>query len=91
MLVDGKTASASEILASALQDNDRATLVGSKTFGKAAIQTVEKLTDGSAVVVTIARYETPKHTNINKQGIVPNVDRDCPIPTPALECLAKLT
>jgi len=87
VLVDGKTASASEILSSALQDNGRATLVGSQTFGKAVIQTVEKLEDGSAVVVTIARYETPKHTDINKQGITPNVVKECPPPTPASECL----
>ena len=87
LLVDGKTASASEILASALQDNGRATLVGSQTFGKAVIQTVERLEDGSAVVVTIARYETPKHTNINKQGIVPDVNKACPTTTPAPDCL----
>jgi len=89
VLVDGKTASASEILASALQDNKRATLVGSQTFGKAVIQTVERLSDGSAVVVTIARYETPNHTDINKSGITPNVAKECPIATKAVECLPR--
>lgn len=89
VLVDERTASASEILSSALQDNERATLVGTKTFGKAVIQTVEKLNDGSAVVVTIARYETPKHTNINKQGIQPTITKECPKVTPAIECLPK--
>jgi len=89
ILVDGGTASASEILASALQDNGRAKLVGKQTFGKAVIQTVERLSDGSAVVVTIARYETPKHTNINKQGIMPDIAKDCPAATPAVECLPR--
>lgn len=87
LLVDGKTASASEVLSSALQDNGRAKLVGSRTFGKAVIQTVEKLDDGSAVVVTIARYETPKRTNINQQGIEVDVAKECPAAKPAAECL----
>jgi carboxyl-terminal processing protease len=78
LLVDGNTASASEILSSAMQDNARAKLAGSKTFGKAVIQTVEELDDGSAVVVTIAQYQTPKKTNINRVGIFPDVERDCP-------------
>jgi len=80
LLVDDKTASASEILSASLQDNDRATLVGttSRTFGKAVIQTVEELDDGSAVVVTIAQYQTPKKTNINQKGIEVDVTRGCP-------------
>ena len=88
--LDSKTASASEILASALQDNERAKLVGSKTYGKAVIQNVALLSDGSAVVVTTARYQTPKRTNINKLGIEPNIQRDCPLGTPALDCLGNL-
>jgi len=91
VLVDAKTASASEILASALQDNGRATLVGTKTFGKAVIQNVAALSDGSAVVVTTAKYETPKRTNINKRGIEPNILRDCALGTPALECLGSVS
>lgn len=90
VLVDAKTASASEILASALQDNERAQLVGSKTFGKAVIQNVATLSDGSAVVVTTARYQTPKRTDINKRGIEPNIARDCVPGTPALDCLGRV-
>jgi len=78
LLVDGKTASASEILSSAMQDNARATLVGEQTFGKAVIQTVEQLNDGSAVVVSIAKYQTPKRTDINRKGIAPEVLKACP-------------
>merc|ERR1719331_2191664 len=90
VLVDSKTASASEILSSALQDNKRAQLVGARTFGKAVIQNVATLSDGSAVVVTTARYQTPKRTDINKRGIEPNIARDCAPGTPALECLGKV-
>ena len=50
-------------------------LVGSKTFGKAVIQTVEALQDESAIVVTIAKYETPKRTDINRKGIFPQVEK----------------
>mmetsp|Transcript_38101 Transcript_38101/g.76358 ORF Transcript_38101/g.76358 Transcript_38101/m.76358 type:complete len:414 (-) Transcript_38101:137-1378(-) len=88
ILVDSKTASASEILSSALQDNERAVLVGEKTFGKAVIQTVEALDDGSAIVVTIAKYETPKRTDINRKGIFPQVEKECPVGDAAVACLA---
>ena len=88
VLVDGKTASASEILSSALQDNKRATLIGSQTFGKAVIQTVEQLTDGSAVVVSIAKYETPNRSDINKKGISPQVLKECPPGEAAVACIA---
>ncbi|MBW4517382.1 MAG: PDZ domain-containing protein [Timaviella obliquedivisa GSE-PSE-MK23-08B] len=73
LLVNQGTASASEILAGALQDNDRAKLVGEKTFGKGLIQSLFNLSDGSGLAVTIAKYETPKHHDINKLGIVPDV------------------
>jgi carboxyl-terminal processing protease len=73
LLVNQGTASASEILAGALQDNDRAKLVGEKTFGKGLIQSLFNLSDGSGLAVTIAKYETPKHRDINKLGIVPDV------------------
>ncbi len=72
VLVNQGTASASEILAGALHDNDRALLVGEKTFGKGLIQSVFDLSDGSGLVVTIAKYETPNHTDINKLGIQPD-------------------
>uniref|UniRef100_A0A7S0LFN1 PDZ domain-containing protein n=1 Tax=Coccolithus braarudii TaxID=221442 RepID=A0A7S0LFN1_9EUKA len=87
VLVDARTASASEILASALQDNNRAKLVGKTTYGKAVIQNVARLSDGSAVVVTTARYETPKRTKINKLGIQVNIEKDCPVKVGAAECL----
>jgi carboxyl-terminal processing protease len=72
ILVNQGTASASEILAGALQDNGRATLVGETTFGKGLIQSLFELSDGSGLAVTIAKYETPKHRDINKLGIKPD-------------------
>ncbi|MBD1912884.1 MULTISPECIES: carboxyl-terminal processing protease CtpA [unclassified Leptolyngbya] len=73
VLVNQGTASASEILAGALQDNHRAQLVGDRTFGKGLIQSLFSLSDGSGLAVTIARYETPDHHDINRQGIMPDV------------------
>jgi len=72
VLVNQGTASASEILAGALHDNHRALLVGEKTFGKGLIQSLFDLSDGSGLVVTIAKYETPDRTDINKLGIQPD-------------------
>lgn len=72
VLVNQGTASASEILAGALQDNGRAKLVGEKTFGKGLIQSLFNLSDGSGLAVTVAKYETPNHTDINKLGITPD-------------------
>ena len=71
------TASASEILAGALQDNGRAQLVGENTFGKGLIQSLFDLSDGSGLAVTVAKYETPNHKDINKLGIAP--DRVVPL------------
>ena len=73
VLVDKGSASASEILSGALQDNKRAILVGSKTFGKGLVQSVRPLYDGSGVAVTIAKYHTPSGKDINKAGIQPDV------------------
>ncbi|MBD2015441.1 PDZ domain-containing protein [Microcoleus sp. FACHB-53] len=74
VLVNQGTASASEILAGALQDNGRAKLVGEKTFGKGLIQSLFDLTDGSGLAVTVAKYETPKHRDIHKLGIQPDLE-----------------
>ena len=76
VLVDGHSASASEILAGALKDNNRATIIGSQTFGKALVQSVHPLSDGSGVSVTIAHYYTPKGTDISHKGITPDVKID---------------
>lgn len=72
VLVNGGTASASEILAGALQDNHRAQLVGETTFGKGLIQSLFDLSHGSGLAVTVAKYETPDHHDINKLGITPD-------------------
>lgn len=74
VLVDGGSASASEILSGALQDNKRASLVGIKTFGKGLVQSVRPLGDGSGLAVTIAKYLTPNGRDINKNGIAPDVE-----------------
>ncbi len=77
LLVDRGTASASEVLAGSLRDNNRARILGETTFGKGLIQTVVPLSDGSAISVTVARYQTPAGKDINKVGITP----DAPLPT----------
>ena len=78
VLVDQGSASASEVLAGALQDHHRAILVGSRTFGKGLIQSLFDLPDGSGLAITTARYVTPSGRDIHKQGIEPDVvvDRD---------------
>lgn len=73
VLIDGGSASASEILSGALKDNNRATLVGTQTFGKGLVQSVRSLGDGSGLAVTIAKYLTPSGRDINKEGIPPDI------------------
>jgi len=79
-LVNGGTASASEILAGALQDNKRSLLIGSRTFGKGLIQSLTNLSDGSGLAVTVASYLTPSGRDIQNLGIEP--DRYLEIPEP---------
>lgn len=74
ILVNKGSASSSEILAGALQDNRRAIVVGGQTFGKALVQSLHPLSDGSGLAVTIAHYYTPNGTDISKKGIKPNVE-----------------
>ncbi|MFM7364174.1 MAG: carboxyl-terminal processing protease CtpC [Cuspidothrix sp.] len=73
ILVDKGSASASEILSGALQDNKRAILVGNQTFGKGLVQSVQPLKSGAGMAVTIAKYHTPSGKDINKHGIDPDV------------------
>ncbi len=74
VLVDGGSASASEILSGALQDNKRAQLVGVKTFGKGLVQSVRPLSEGAGMAVTIAKYYTPSGKDINHAGIKPDIE-----------------
>lgn len=74
ILVDGGSASASEILAGALQDHQRAVLLGTQTFGKGLVQSVMPLEDDSALAVTVSKYMTPNGRDINKKGIKPDIE-----------------
>lgn len=76
VLTNKSTASASEILAGALRDNGKATIVGKKTYGKGVIQELLTLTDGSGLKITTNEYYTPNRNKINKVGITPDVEVD---------------
>jgi carboxyl-terminal processing protease len=73
VLVDGGTASAAEVVAGALQDRDRAVIVGARTFGKGSVQEPSVLSDGSAIELTVGHYLTPDGRSIDGVGIEPDV------------------
>jgi carboxyl-terminal processing protease len=96
VLVNGGTASAAEIVAAALQDRGRAVLLGSRTFGKGSVQAPTRLSDGSALELTVGHYLTPGGRSLDGIGVEPDVL--VPAPTPAavfeeraIEVLSGLT
>ena len=74
VLVNEGSASASEIVSGAIKDNKRGKLVGKKTFGKGLVQSMRTLVDGSGLTITVAKYLTPNGTDINKSGIIPDIE-----------------
>ena len=76
VLVNGGSASASEIVAGALQDHKRAVIMGTQTFGKGSVQTILPLGNGTAIKLTTARYYTPNGRSIQAKGIVPDIALD---------------
>jgi carboxyl-terminal processing protease len=79
VLVNSRSASASEIVAGAVQDNGRGILLGETTFGKGSVQGLYRLTDGSELRVTIARWYTPKNISISEEGITPDIVLEMPV------------
>ncbi len=73
VIVNGNSASASEIFAGAIQDYGKGTIIGTQTYGKGIVQTVKPLTDGSAIKFTIAKYFTPKGQDIHGKGVTPDM------------------
>ena len=73
VLVNGGSASGSEIVAGALQDHNRATIIGTQTFGKGLVQTVMPLSRGRAIKLTTSRYFTPSGVSINDTGVTPDI------------------
>ena len=78
VLVNGGSASASEIVAGAVQDTGAGTLIGTKTFGKGSVQSIVKLSTDTAIKLTIAKYATPKNRFINGIGIEPDIKVENP-------------
>lgn len=76
VLINEGSASASEILSGALKDNKRAVIIGKKSFGKGLVQEINRMPDGAAMHITIQKYLTPSGTDINKKGIVPDIEVD---------------
>jgi carboxyl-terminal processing protease len=83
VLVNGGSASASEIVAGALKDHNRAELIGHKTYGKGSVQTVMPLAQGGAIKLTTSRYYTPSGVSIHGKGIIPDLIADTPEQAPA--------
>ena len=78
VIVNGESASASEVFTGAMKDHGVATIVGENTFGKGIVQSVIPLQDGSAVKLTTAKYFTPNGNDIHKKGIAPDVEVSLP-------------
>jgi len=85
VLVDGGTASAAEIVASALQDRGRAVIIGSQTFGKGSVQAPSQLSDGSALELTVGHYLTPSGRSIDGVGVTPDLDMPAGTPSAVME------
>lgn len=94
VIVNGNSASASEIFAGAIQDYGKGTIIGTQTYGKGIVQTVKPLTDGSAIKFTIAKYFTPKGQDIHGKGVTPDMvveyDTDADVDTQLDEAIKNV-